>query len=262
MKTMEKMKKGLFVMGLVCLSVMATVQAGCASAPPTAFETAESLEGTAWARGSVLVYILVMNDKTSGVFTDEDDKETAFTYTSAFDAEKRTFAGTITLEDGRVAEFSAKKAGIFGWMLTAKVLNEVDFQYTTPEQLEEIYQQKRNKAEIVEKYGSEYLGLRDLTERSSKVLKREGAEFYIKYSTTYGLHQTNPNATIQAVRTGYRLHSTDGVTMTLLSVNTATWQYAGLEGVGTFNIRVSGDTVTISNGTGAGTAFNGTYKVQ
>ena len=256
MKTMEKMKKGLFVMGLVCLSVMAMVWAGCASAPPTAFETAESLEGTAWTQGSLLVKILVINDKTSGVFTDEDDKETAFTYTSAFDAEKRTFAGTITLEDGRVAEFSAKNAGIFGWTLTAKVLNAAGFSYRTPEQMDVVYQQKRNKAEIVEKYGSEYLGL------NGKVLKREGAEFYIKYSTAYGLHQTTPGATAQVVQTGYRLHSTDGVTMTLLSVNTKTFQYAGVEGVGTFNIRVNGDTVTISNGTGAGTAFNGTYKVQ
>jgi hypothetical protein len=52
---------------------MAVLQTGCASAPPTAFETAESLEGTAWVQGS----ILAMNDKTSGVFTDREDKETA-----------------------------------------------------------------------------------------------------------------------------------------------------------------------------------------
>jgi hypothetical protein len=261
MKTMGKTKKGLFVMGLVCLSVMAMVWAGCASAPPTAFETAESLEGTAWMQG-MQYSILVMNDETSGVFTDRDDKETAFTYTAAYDPQKRTFAGTITLEDGRVAEFSAKKAGISSWAITAKELEEGSFQYKTPEQLEQIYQQKRVKAEIVEKYGSEYLVLNDLTGWSN-VLKREGAEFYIKYSTyDYGLHQTNPNAAVQVVRTGYRLHSTDGVTMTLLSVNTTTQQYAGVEGVGTFNIHVSGNTVTISDGTGEGTQFNGTYKVQ
>jgi hypothetical protein len=256
MKTMAKMKKGLFVKGLVCLSVMAMLQAGCASAPPTAFETAESLEGTAWTQGSLLVKILVINDKTSGVFTDSDDKETAFTYTAVYDAKKRSFTGTITLEDGRVAEFSAKNAGIFGWMLTAKVLNEVGFQYTTPDQLEKVYEQKRTKAEIVEKYGSEYLGL------NGKVLKREGEDFYIKYDISYGIHQEIQNVAIQTIRTGYRLHSKDGVSMTLLSVNTTTWQYNGVEGVGTFDIRISGDTVTISNGTGAGTAFNGTYKVQ
>jgi len=48
--------------------------------------------------------------------------------------------------------------------------------------------------------------------------------------------------------------------MTLLPMNTSTHQYAGVEGVGTFDIRISGDTVTISNGAGAGAIFNGTWK--
>ena len=63
------MKKGLLVMGLVCLSVMVMLPR-CASPPPTAFETPQSLEGTAWVQGSVLV----MNDKTSSVLTDRDDR--------------------------------------------------------------------------------------------------------------------------------------------------------------------------------------------
>jgi hypothetical protein len=261
-KTMAKMKRKLFVMGLVCLLVMAILQAGCASVPPTAFEIAQSLEGTAWVQGTGAtgIQLLIMNDKESGVFTDSDDKEIAFTYTAVYDSQKQTFSGTITLEDGRVVEFSAKNAGIFGWSLSAKVLNMSgymsDFNYATPERLEETYQHKRNRAEIIKRYGSEYLDL------ESKVLKKEGVDFYITYSSAHGLHQTIPNAVIQNVRTGYKLHSKDGVTMTLLNWNTTTWQYTSVEGVGTFNIRVSGNTVTISNGTGTGTAFNGTYKVQ
>ena len=141
------MKKGLFVMGLVCLSVMAMLQVGCASAPPTAFEIAESLEGTAWVQGGTKQAgsiqghrggMLVMKDKTSGVLIDRDndDKETAFTYTAVFDEQKRSFAGTITLEDGRVAEFSAEKFASVGWLLTARVLGSLSFQYRTPEELE------------------------------------------------------------------------------------------------------------------------------
>jgi hypothetical protein len=249
MKTFSTILK-IIAIGAVIAIGMTVLQTGCASAPPTAFETAESLEGTAWVQGS----ILAMKDKTSGVFTDREDKETAFTYTAVYDANARTFSGTINLEDGRKADYSAKKVTLFGWTLTAKVLEQGGFQYNTPEQLEEVYKQKRVKAEIVEKYGSEYLGL------NNKELKREGEEFYLAYNSNYGLHQPT-RAAMGVVRTGYKLHSTDGVSMTMLSINTTTWQYAGVAGVGTFNIRVSGNTVTISNGTGAGAAFNGTYSM-
>ncbi|MDR0476004.1 MAG: hypothetical protein LBH43_20355 [Treponema sp.] len=251
-----KIKKGIFA-GMAALALlfgMTVLLTGCASAPPTAFETAESLEGTAWFLNSTLV---VMNDKTSGVFTDSDFKETAFTYTAVYDAKTRSFAGTIKLEDDRVAEFSAKKAVLIGWTLTAKALQESErsvFEYITPEQLAAVYRQNKVTAEVVEKYGREYLGLRN------KVWKRGSENFHITYDFTYGLYQTTPGAAIQIVRTAYKLHSEDGATMTLLSFDTTTHQYAGVEGAGTFNINVSGDTVTITNGTGAGTSFNGTYK--
>jgi len=237
-------------MGIAVVALLfGLVLAGCASAPPTAFETAESLEGTAWVQGS----ILVMNDKTSGVLTDRDDKETAFTYTAAYDAQKRTFTGTITLEDGRVAEFSAKN--VLGWRLTAKVLEDGGFLYHTPEQLEYVYKQKREKAEILENYGSEYLGL------SGKVLKRGSDGLLITYDYMYGFHQTTGGGA-EVVRTAYKLHSKDDITITLLSFNTSSHNYDGAEGVGTFNINVNGKNVTISDGTGAGAAFNGNYTVQ
>jgi len=246
------MKNKKIFAGIAVLALLfGLVFAGCASAPPTAFETAESLEGTAWMQGS----ILVMNDKTSGVLTDRDDKEIAFTYTAVYDAQNRTFTGTITLEDGRVAEFSAKNAGIFGWTLTANVLESSSFNYQTPEQLEGVYRQKRMKVEIVEKYGSEYLDL------YWKVLKRNSDNIMITYKSPYGLYQTTGRAA-EMVRTAYKLHSKDGVTITLLSFNTTGLQYAGVEGVGTFNISINGDNVTISNGTGAGAEFNGVYTVQ
>ena len=73
-------------------------------------------------------------------------------------------------------------------------------------------------------------------------------------------YQTNPGAVVQVVRTSFKLHSKDGVTMTLLSMNTSSHQYAGVDAAGTFDIRISGDTVTISNGVGAGATFNGTWK--
>jgi len=245
-----RINKRIFAGMAVLALLFGLVLAGCASAPPTAFETAESLEGTAWAQGS----ILVMNDKTSGVLTDRNDKETAFTYTAVYNAQNRTFTGTITLEDGRVAEFSAKQAPLIGWALSANVLERGSFQYRTPEQLEDLYRQKRTKAEIVERYGSEYLDL------NNKVLKRNSDNYTITYDH-YGLHQTTSGA-MQVVRTAYKLHSKDGVTITLLNINTTSGQYAGVEGVGTLIIRINDKNVTISNGTGAGAAFNGAYTIQ
>jgi len=241
---------GILVMALV---FGMTVLAGCASAPPMAFETAESLERTGWTRG--IDTLIIMDGKTTGFLVDSDNKTTNFTYTAVYDANKRSFAGTINLEDGIVAEFTVRKAALFGWILTAKSLDQQDFQYRTEEQLEDISRQRRVRAEIVERYGSEYLGL------NNKIFKRDGENIYIEYDTfNFGLYQTTPNAFVQAVRTSFKLHSKDGVTMTLLNMDTYTCRYDGVDGVGTFNIRVSGDTVTISNGTGAGAAFNGIWK--
>ncbi len=256
---------------LAIMLILGMMVVGCVSAPPPAFETAGSLEGTAWTQGS----ILVMKDKTSGVLTDRDDKETAFTYTAVFDAENISFAGTITLEDGRVVEFSAKKAAVFGWALTAKELEESSFYYATPERLEAIYNQKKIKAEIVEKYGSEYLEL----EHTGK-LKRESDGFMMEYGLGGLVETTEAAITIVLIpKPTYKLHSKDGVTMTLLKIdNPLSVEYSSTEGAGTFNLNISGGitttvsgepfhrrsgaTVTISNGTGAGEQFNGVYKIQ
>lgn len=250
MKKCKFQTAGILVIALVFGMMM--MQTGCASAPPTAFELAESLEGTAWVQGS----ILIMNDKTTGELTDRSGKKTAFTYSATFDAKARTFKGNIKLEEGKYkfVDFSAKKYPIVGWLLDAKPLEEGPFAYATPERLGEVYKQMKVKEEVIEKYGSEYLGL------NNKLLKRDGDNIFITYDH-YGLHQTT-NSAMEIVRTAYKLHSKDGVTMTLLSMNTSSHQYAGTEGAGTFNISINGDTVTISGGTGAGTAFNGTYKIQ
>ena len=243
MKTIRK------IWGIIAIVVIITVGMGaCASAPPTDFELAGSLEGTAWLQGS----LLVMNDKTSGVLTDREDKETAFTYTASFDAENPSFTGTITLEDGRVVNFTAKKkGGLFGgWKLTAKALEENDLIYITQKILEEEYRERAIKAEIVEKYGNEYLGL------DWDIITRNGDNKMITYNTSSGLHEIT-RSVINFVTEGYRLHSKDGVTMTLFSVHHG--RYDSAEGVGTFKISVGNDFVTISNGMGAGVKFNGTY---
>ena len=240
---------GILVMALV---LGMTVLVGCASAPPMAFETAESLEKTGWARG--IDTLIIMNGKTTGFLLDKDNKTTQFTYTAVYDTSNRSFAGTINLEDGRVVEFTVRKAGLLGWTLTAKSLDQNGFQYSTEERLEDIRRQRGVREEIVKRYGDEFLGL------NNKTFKRGNENIFIEYNTIYGLHQTNPGSAMQFVRTGFKLHSKDGVTMTLLSMNTSTHQYAGVDGVGTFEIRISGDTVTISNGAGAGATFNGTWK--
>jgi len=247
-----KINKSIYAGIAVLTLLFGLVLTGCASAPPTAFETAESLEGTTWAQG--IRSILVINDKTSGVFTDSDDKETAFTYTAVYDAQKRTFAGTINLNDGRVAEFGAKRYGIFGWMLSAKVLDSGTLQYRTSEQLEDIYRQKREIAEIAGKYGIEYVGLDFVT------LTRNSDKLMLTYDHL-GLHTTTGKV-VEVAKSAWKLHSKDGVNITLMSINTMSGQYAGTEAVGSFNIRISGKNVTISNGTGAGAAFNGAYTAD
>ena len=262
---MEKfMKNKLFLMGiLVMVLAFGMTVVGCASAPPTAFELAESLEGTAWQQGTTSSggvetggHIMIMNDKTSGVLTDRDDKETAFTYTAEYDADTRSFAGTITLEDGRASPFSAKigGVGVFShWALTAGAINGGEFYYRTPEHLEEIYRQKRIVAEIVEKYGSEY---KDFI--GNRTLTRNGDDMMVAYD--FHGFRTKSDSFIEVVSTAYRLYSKDGITMTLLRFDVMRNQYESTNGVGTFNVSVSGDTVTISGGTGAGAEFNGTYR--
>jgi len=255
-----KKSKRIFVGMAVLALLFGLVLVGCASAPPTAFETAESLEGTAWYQNS----ILVIKDGTSGVLTDGDDKETAFTYTAVYDAQKRTFTGTINLEDGRVAEFSARRIAVLGWALSAKELERANFFYATPERLEEIYRQKRELAELIKKYGIEYNGLYGIT------LTRNSDKKMITYGYS-GLHETTGKA-MQSVPVAWKLHSKDGVAMTLIlndmnikisfKPDSTSQKDDNTEGVGSFNIRISGKNVTISNGTGAGAAFNGSYTAE
>jgi len=272
---------------MAVLALLFGLMLGCASAPPTAFEIAGSLEGTAWSE-NIIRRILVINDKTSGVFTDSDDMETAFTYTAVYDAKKRTFSGTINLNDGRMAEFSAKKAGIFGWSLTMKKfvtiereyteqssvgirlgnkrseqLRDVSFQYRTPEGLEDVYGRKREIAEIAGKYGIEYLGLYGF----DNVLTRNSDKLMITYDSgfqkTTGRSKSGININIGgAIPAVWKLHSKDGVSMTMLSLDSWSGRYVSTEGVGTFNIRINGKNVIISNGTGAGAEFNGTYTAD
>jgi len=250
-----RINKRIFAGMAVFALLFGLVLAGCASAPPTAFETAGSLEGTAWYQTS----ILVINDRTSGVFTDRDDKETAFTYTAVYDAQKRTFTGTINLEDGRVAEFSARKIAILGWALSAKELERASFFYATPERLEEIYRRKRELAELIKKYGIEYNGFNNIT------LIRNSDNLNITYDHA-GLHPIQKvkgtMGAMQIVTKAWNLHSKDGVLITMFDMDTMSGQYASTEVVGTFNIYINGKNVMISNGAGAGAAFNGAYTAD
>ena len=248
----KKIKLGMLV--ILLIFGMTMLQLGCASTQPMAFETNESLERTGWACG--IDTLIIMNGETSGFLLDRDNNSTAFTYSAEYDVNKRSFVGTINLEDGRVAEFNIRRAALLGWTLNARSLDENVFQYRTDELLEDIRRQRSVRGEIENRYGMEFLGLNNI------VLKRGQENIFIEYNAFYGLHQTNPGAITQIIRAGFKLHSKDGVTMSLLSINTSTFQYAGVDEVGTLDLRISGNTVTISNGIGAGAIFNGTWQVQ
>lgn len=246
---------GIMVIALV-FGMM--VLAGCASAPPMAFETDESLENTGWSqtvggRNS----LIIMDGKTTGYLLDSDNNITQFTYTAVYNASQRSFAGNIIMEDGMESEFTVIRRSFYGWELSAKSLNQHhNFYYVTEERLEDIYNQRRIRTEIIERYGSEYLDL------NNKVYKLDNEEIYIGYNTIHGLHHSHATGDLIRVGAtrGFKLHSKDGITMTLLSINERTFNYNSVDGAGTFNISVNGDTITISNGTGAGTAFNGTWN--
>ena len=257
----------LFLIGmLVMVLVVGMSVVGCASAPLTAFEVAENLEGTAWSYFNMVTRVdyrvMVMNDSASGVLTDYSQgsvvNETAFTYTAEYDAQKRSFAGTITLEDGRVVEFSTRRS--FGdWSLTARALENSSFNYRTHEQLERFYEANSITAEIVAKYGNEYRNF-----FGNSTLWRNGDNIGITFDSDYfsvTRYSDSPLAAVSVTpAVAYRVFSKDGTTMTLVRFNARLRSFPNTNAVGTFNVRASGNTVTISGGLGEGAAFNGTYR--
>jgi hypothetical protein len=125
-------KKSLFY-GFAGIIVSAMVLTGCASTPTT-FEAAGSLAETTWQTFPVngIYSALVINDTSSGVFTDGEGVETPFTYTAVYDAEKHSFTGTLTPAGGAEGDFSVTKG--MGWNITAPGLglNKENVLYLLP----------------------------------------------------------------------------------------------------------------------------------
>jgi hypothetical protein len=279
-------KNRVIVLGLIAIGAVTGMGlAGCASAPAV-FEGSGSLAGTHWEHSSKMVTSsgtkgggkLVFNDETSGVYTNADGQESPVTYTAVFNAEARTFTGTIKQEGGGEAPLTAKTGGFGGWSLKAEGLfDNLPFKYVSPEVLALRAAADEKAAAFNAQYGEPYSGIfKQLNEGvphalMQKTLKRDDGKQIGIVGPEFGFVDGGKVSSFHP----YIFHSKDGETVIIEPKSIGNMGNASGEVAGTFKYRIdkkeTGGTytetgspvysfiLTISDGTGLGEQLNGVW---